>query len=172
MNAISEHDREIGVVESGRRGAVRFVHGRLNVGEAMSPPLIRRVLSHVAGDAVNLIDAPPGTSCPVIASIRNADFVVLVCEPTPFGLNDLGLALDMVGELGVPHGVVVNRADESTDDARGFCDRRGVEIMCELPDDRRIAEAYSRGGMILDEVPGVRKHFVEMWRAVRERVHA
>jgi MinD superfamily P-loop ATPase len=171
-NAITEKKKNIGFVEIGMAGNVSFVHGRLNVGEAMSPPLIRKVLDHAASDAVNVIDAPPGTSCPVIASVRGADFVLLVTEPTPFGLNDLGLALDMVRELGLPHGIVVNRAEPGNSDAHVFCKKRRAPVIAEIPDDRRIAEAYSRGEMILTAVPEMRPLFSALWQSVRERVSA
>lgn len=169
-NAITEHGREIGWVESAADG-IGFVHGRLNIGEAMSPPLIRDVLGMAGNDCVNIIDAPPGTSCPVIASIRGADFIVLVTEPTPFGLNDLGLAIDMVKELSVPFGVVVNRHEAANKDAEWFCRERGVDILTAIADDRRIAECYSRGEMILHGVEDVRKNFEELWLAIRKRVN-
>ena len=165
-HAISESGREIGFVETGVSGAIGFVHGRLTIGEAMSPPLIRRVLEKTAVDGINIIDAPPGTSCPVIASIRGADFIVLVTEPTPFGLNDLGLALDMVDELKISHGVVINRAEEKNSDAQEFCQKRQVQVLAQIPDDRRIAEAYSRGEMVLDAVPGIRSVFLKLWQSI------
>ncbi len=167
--AITEAPREIGVVETGSSQAIEFVHGRLTIGEAMSPPLIRAVLQQATDDSLNIIDAPPGTSCPVIASIRKADFVVLVTEPTPFGLNDLELALAMVRELGAPHGVVVNRAEEGVSDAREFCRTQGAPILAEIPDSRRIAEAYSRGEMIVQSAPGVDRLFAELWSAIRKQ---
>jgi MinD superfamily P-loop ATPase len=171
-HAISEQAKEIGCVETGASGNIAFVHGRLSIGEAMSPPLIRKVLGHASSDAVNIIDAPPGTSCPVIASVRNADLVVLVTEPTPFGLNDLGLALDMIRELAVPHGVVINRAEIGNTDAQKFCEKRQVEIIAQVPDDRRIAEAYSRGEMVLTAVPGIRKCFLSLWQSIRKQARA
>ncbi len=170
-HAITEQDREIGFIESGISGKVGFVHGRLNIGEAMSPPLIRDDLRQIRPDAINIIDAPPGTSCPVIASIRDADFVVLVTEPTPFGLNDLGLALDMVKELGIPHGVVVNRAEGGNTDVELFCEEHQVDILTKIPDDRRIAECYSKGEMILHAVADVQKNFDELWQAIRKQVN-
>lgn len=171
-HAIQERQREIGLIESGISGKIGFVHGRLNIGEAMSPPLVRDVLKHIRDNEVNIIDAPPGTSCPVIASVEDADFVVLVTEPTPFGLNDLGLALDMVRELGVPHGVVVNRTEDGLRDAELFCEKHQVEIMTKILDDRRIAECYSKGEMILKGVPGVEKKFEELWKTIRKQVMA
>ncbi|MCU0608853.1 MAG: ATP-binding protein [Chitinispirillaceae bacterium] len=168
--AITEKDKTIGVVEIGDSGEISFVHGLLNVGEAMSPPLIRAVLTHQSNDTINIIDAPPGTSCPVIAAVRSADFVVLVTEPTPFGLHDLGLALDMIRELNLPHAVIVNRSDPDNADARIFCDSRHVAILSEIPDDRRIAEAYSRGEIICDTVPDIAGCFVSLWDRIKERV--
>jgi MinD superfamily P-loop ATPase len=164
--AISESGREIGFVETGSSGAIGFVHGRLTIGEAMSPPLIRSVLEKTAADGINIIDAPPGTSCPVIASIRKADFIVLVTEPTPFGLNDLGLALDMVEELTISHGVVINRAEAENSDAQEFCEKRQVQVLAQIPDDRRIAEAYSRGELVLATVPGIRDVFLKLWHSI------
>ncbi|MBN1575210.1 MAG: ATP-binding protein [Chitinispirillaceae bacterium] len=172
QKAISERDREIGIVETGRACGVCFANGRLNIGEAMSPPLIREVLRQSAAAAIAVIDAPPGTSCPVITSLRTADFVMLVTEPTPFGLHDLGMALDMVRELDVPHGVVVNRAEAGNIDAESFCAQRQVAVIAQLPDDRRVAEAYSRGEMVLTAVPSLRRHFETIWEYIRGQVHA
>jgi MinD superfamily P-loop ATPase len=170
--AIRETGNEIGTVETGTSGNIAFVHGRLNIGEAMSPPLIRNVLTHASADSINIIDAPPGTSCPVIASVRDADFVVLVTEPTPFGLNDLGLALAMVRKLGLPFAVVVNRADPSNNDAHGFCKKRKASIIIEIPDDRRIAEVYSSGGMVCDALPEYKRHFSDLWKQIGRRIRA
>jgi MinD superfamily P-loop ATPase len=165
--AISERSKDIGIVEIGWSGTIGFVHGRLNIGEAMSPPLIRAVLTHAMADAINIIDAPPGTSCPVIASIRNADFVVLVTEPTPFGLNDLGLAMDVIHELGVPHGVVINRAETGNTDAQRFCEKRQVKIIAQIPEDRRFAEAYSRGQILSDIFPEYGKKIKELYGRIK-----
>lgn len=170
-HAILEHPRKIGFIESGKSENIGFIHGRLNIGEAMSPPLIRGVLHRICSSDVNIIDAPPGTSCPVIASIREADFVVLVTEPTPFGLNDLGLALDMVRELDIPYGVVVNRYEGGVHDAEVFCKRQQVEILTRIQDDRRIAECYSKGELILKDIPDIQENFKELWDAVRKRVN-
>jgi MinD superfamily P-loop ATPase len=138
----------------------------------MSPPLIRKVLEQADQKAINIIDAPPGTSCPVIASIRNADFVALVTEPTPFGLNDLGLALDMIRELRVPHGVIINRDEPENSDAVNFCNKRKVSIIGRIPDDRRIAEAYSRGEIIINAVPEIRDRFLSLWQEIEKQVTA
>jgi len=168
--AISEVGREIGTVEEGRAGDIAFAHGTLRIGEAMSPPLIRAVKELCREDVdLVLLDAPPGTSCPVIESIRGADFLLLVTEPTPFGLWDLGLALDMAVELDIPHGVVVNRHLEGNDTARVFAKERGVEILAEIPDDRRIAELYSRGIIAASELPELRPLFIDLLKTLDER---
>jgi MinD superfamily P-loop ATPase len=170
QHAITEQEREIGVVETGYSGSLYFVHGRLNIGEAMSPPIIRKVLQRAPENAVTIIDAPPGTSCPVIAALRNADFAVLVTEPTPFGLNDLGLAVDMVRQLGIPNGVVINRAEAANSDAEDFCSARQLTILARIPDDRRIAEAYSRGEMIVSCIEGLHDCFTSFWDKLRKQV--
>ncbi len=168
-DAISETQRPIGAVETGRAGTLEFRHGRLSVGEAMSPPLIRRVLDGTADSVLSILDAPPGTSCPVVAAVRRADYVLLVTEPTPFGLNDLSLALDMVRDLGIRHGVVINRWLPGNSSAEEFCAKRGVTVVGCLEDQRGIAEAYSRGEMICESVPAAREWFVQLWAAVRKQ---
>jgi len=161
--AIREVPREVGVVERGRRGEIRFVHGRLKVGEAMSGPLIRAVRSEAGPSPITLIDAPPGTSCPVVAAVRGSDFVVLVTEPTPFGLNDLRLAVEMVRTLGLPFGVVINRSDIGNDAVRRYCASEAVPLLIEIPEDRRVAEAYSRGQAAVTVLPQLRAVFRELY---------
>jgi MinD superfamily P-loop ATPase len=148
--AISEMHREIGVIEMGHADGIRFVHGCLKIGEAMSPPLIREVKKHISARGTCIIDAPPGTSCPVIESTKDSDVCLLVTEPTPFGLNDLKLAVEMVRALGLPHGVIVNRADIGDRKVMEYCRQEGIDVLMEIPDDRRVAEGYSRGQLMID----------------------
>jgi len=157
--AITEVDREIGVVETGRADGIEFIHGRLRIGEAMSPPLIRAVKAKIDSTGTSIIDAPPGTSCPVIEATRDSDVCLLVTEPTPFGLNDLKLAVGMVRTLGIPHGVIINRADVGDRKVIDYCRSEGIEILMEIPDDRRIARGYSRGELIVDVVPEYEQQF-------------
>ncbi|HUU43244.1 MAG TPA: ATP-binding protein, partial [Planctomycetota bacterium] len=168
--AITEVPREVGVVERGRAGEIAFVHGRLNVGEAMSPPLIRAVKAHAGGDGLTIIDAPPGTSCPVVTAVRGADFAILVTEPTPFGLNDLKLAVEMVRALDVPAGVLINRADVGDDAVRDYCRDEGIALVAEIAHDRRIAEAYSRGIPAVEALPELRAVFRDVLDAVGRHV--
>ena len=160
--AITEKGRELGVLESGAINGVSFVHGRLRVGEAMSPPLIRAVRGRTWSDGLTLIDAPPGTSCPVIAAMKDTDFVLLVTEPTPFGLHDLKLAVEAVKILKIPMGLVVNRADVGDDHVRAYARTEGLPILLEIPYDRQIAESYSRGEMFAQALPEWRARFREL----------
>jgi len=164
--AIREQDRTIGVVETGRAGNVAFVQGRLNVGEPMAPPLIRAVKKKASGDGVAIMDAPPGTSCPVVATVRDADYVLLVTEPTPFGLNDLRLAVEMIRSLGRRHGVVINRADIGDGRVREFCGVCGIRVLLELPEERRVAEAYSRGELASGVSPAWKEGMRRLWEQI------
>ena len=142
---ITEEGREVGSVETGRAKGFRFAHGKLKIGEVMSPPLIKAVQQAAVESEVTIIDAPPGTSCPVIEAVRHADFIILVTEPTPFGLNDLKLAVDMVRVIAVPFAVAINRCDVGDEAVKQYCQKEQIDIILEVPNDRRVAEAYSRG---------------------------
>lgn len=159
VGAITEVGRAIGVLEAGKSGEVEFVQGRLNVGEAMSLPLIRAVLGRAQSDSVVILDAPPGTSCPVVTTLKGADKIVLVAEPTAFGLHDLTLAVDVVRELSLTCGVFINRSDIGDDRVERFCAERDIPIWGSLPHDRRIAEAYSRGVLAVDALSEASGHF-------------
>jgi MinD superfamily P-loop ATPase len=168
--AITATGRELGVIEWGHRNGLEFVHGRLRVGEAMSPPLIKKVRECTLPDTLTLIDAPPGTSCPVIASMKGADFVLLVTEPTPFGLHDLKLALGAVRALGIPCGLVINRSDMGDERVRKYAEEENLPILMEIPFDRRIAEAYSRGEMIVELMPEWKQKFKRLYNRIEEIV--
>jgi MinD superfamily P-loop ATPase len=165
--AISETGRELGVLEKGRRNGLEFIHGRLRVGEAMSPPLIRKVRSLQRPGALTILDAPPGTSCPVIAAIKGVDFVILVTEPTPFGLHDLKLAVGAVNLLNIPCGLIINRSDMGNDQVRDFAEKEGLPVLMEIPFDRRIAEAYSKGEVLVEVMPEWQDKFEELYHKIR-----
>lgn len=152
QKAIREVEKRIGVVEISCCGQVTVVQGILDIGMALAPPLIRAVKEE-ATDGLVVMDAPPGTSCPVIATLRDVDFVVLVTEPTPFGLNDLGLAVDVVREMNLPFGVLINRATEEDAFVRPYCAAERIEVLAEIPNDRRIAEAYAQGVPLVRALP-------------------
>ncbi len=168
--AISETGRELGVIEHGRRNGIEFIHGRLRIGEAMSPPLIEKVRACTDLTKTVIIDAPPGTSCPVITSIKNTDFVLLVTEPTPFGLHDLKLAVGAVQVLGLPSGLVINRCDIGDDRVRSYASEQHLPVLMEIPFDRKIAEAYSSGNLLVDTLPEWRDKFTELYGAIRKLV--
>lgn len=164
--AISADSRELGTIDVGHRGQLTFIQGCMRIGEAMSPPLIRQVRSRAKPDDLVIIDAPPGTSCPAINAMKDSDFVLMVTEPTPFGLHDLQLAVEAVKLLGIPCGLVVNRADIGDRKLWDYAKRENLPILMEIPFDRRIAEVYSRGQMLVDEIPSWRTHFADLYRAI------
>ena len=165
-NAITETGRELGMIETGSSYPIEFGHGRLRIGEAMSPPLIKKVRSLGKPQSINIIDAPPGTSCPVIAAMKETDFVLMVTEPTPFGLHDLKLAVEAVKLLDIPCGLVINRADIGTDDVRQYALAENLPILMEIPFDRRIAEVYSNGHLIVEELPEWRPKFFDLFNQI------
>ena len=170
-DAITETQIPIGFVESGTADSVKFVQGRLNIGDVRSPALIKKVKERAANDGLVIIDAPPGTSCPVIEAVNGADFCLLVTEPTPFGLNDLKLAVEMVQALKLPFGVVINRADLGDSETRLYCDTNNIMVLAEIPDDRRIAEAYSRGNMICEVLPKYNRIFESLLNKIESSVN-
>jgi MinD superfamily P-loop ATPase len=172
-SAISEEGRVTGELRRGTvvrpdGGSFELVTGVLAIGEAKPVPVTKDVIA-AAGEGtidVVLIDAPPGTSCPVIESVRGSDLVVLVTEPTPFGLNDLRLAVEMVRALGLRAVVAVNRTGLGDDRVRRYCADEGLEIVLELQDDRRVAEAYSRGELLVDALPELRGELQRAWQRI------
>ncbi|MBN2008704.1 ATP-binding protein [candidate division KSB1 bacterium] len=168
--AISKTSRETGVVETGSINGLEFVHGRLRIGESMSPPLIRAVKNRMNRAKTVIIDAPPGTSCPVIEAIKTSDYIVLVTEPTPFGYNDLKLAVDMVRQLKIPFGVIINRSDIGDNVVKKYCQNEHIPILLEIKSDRTIAEAYSRGMPMVELSPEYRKIFMQLYQDIERSV--
>ncbi|MFA5410883.1 MAG: ATP-binding protein [Candidatus Omnitrophota bacterium] len=168
--AIKEVNREIGIVEFGSCGQMEFIQGKLNIGEAMSPPLIRQVKEHIKPEKTVVIDAPPGTSCPLVESVKGSDFSILVTEPTPFGLNDLVLAVEVLRKLKIPFGVVINRADLGDDKTEGYCRRENIPILMKIPFKKEIAMAYSKGEAMVEAFPGYKKEFALLYKRIAERI--
>lgn len=166
QKAIREVGHRIGTVTVLNSSNIRLVQGRLDIGVAMAPPLIRGVKSYLQVGKPAILDAPPGTSCPVITAIRDTDLVILVTEPTPFGLNDLKLAVEMVRVIGIPFGVIVNRVDIGDDRIHLYCAEEHIPILVEIPDDRRVAEIYSRGELIVEALPEYRRCFEDLWQKI------
>jgi MinD superfamily P-loop ATPase len=171
--ALSPGTRELGEISWGRAGHAGFIMGQLKIGEAMSPPFMRLVKAKlnemVAADARDaIVDAPPGVSCPAVSAVIDSDVIILVTEPTPFGFYDFQLAWEAFAPLGKPMGAVVNRAGLGNDDIYRFCGDRGLPILSEIPYDRAIAEAYSRGRVIAEVSPELKGTFVELRDKIRE----
>jgi MinD superfamily P-loop ATPase len=166
-SAITEEGKEVGVFETGDSENLGLIQGRLNVGEAMAPPVIREVKKHIDWGSVVIIDIPPGTSCPVIEAVKGSDFCLLVTEPTPFGLNDLSLAVEVVRELHIPSGVIVNRVGLGTDEVEQYCHREEIPIMLRIPLDRDIATHYSRGIALVEGMPRWRQEFLRLFQDIR-----
>jgi MinD superfamily P-loop ATPase len=169
-DAIREVGRELGEIEKGYANGIEFIHGRLRVGEAMSPPLIHQVRAMVDSSKLTIIDAPPGTSCPVIESIRNTDFVLLVTEPTPFGLNDLELAVGAVKILNVPYGLVINRSDMGDNRVHQYAEKEEIPVLMEIPFEREIAKIYSKGGLIVDAMPEWKERFLALYHQINKSI--
>lgn len=167
--AIREVDHRIGVIETFSAGKITLIQGKLDIGAAMAPPLIRAVKRKTDNRIPILLDAPPGTSCPVITTLRGADFVTLVTEPTPFGLNDLILAVETVREMDLPFGVIINRSGSGDARVNFYCADENIPILAEIPDDRKIAEAYSRGELIGKVFPEYRLIFEKIINDITTR---
>lgn len=168
-DALSPGRRELGEIVRGTANANPFVMGRLRIGEAMSPPLMRRILDELAphdhGDV--LIDSPPGVSCPAVSAVMHADCIVLVTEPTPFGLHDFALAFEAFSPLGKPMGAVINRAGIGDRGVHEFCRENDIPIWAELPNDKTVAEAYSRGDVPTMSVPSLKPAFLRLRESMR-----
>jgi MinD superfamily P-loop ATPase len=167
QKAITEQNRKIGIVERGRAGDIDFIQGLLNVGEPMAPPIIKKERSLIDDSKTVILDAPPGTSCPVIETIRDTDFCVLVTEPTPFGLNDLLLAVETVRKIKVPFGLIINQAGIGDDEVDKYCNKEGIPILMKIPWDRRIAEAYSKGEPAVRAFPEMKKDFQDVFEKIQ-----
>lgn len=169
--AITEGCRELGVIETGLAGPVEFVHGRLRIGEAMSPPLIRAVKAKINPHKLAILDAPPGASCPVIHTVMGSDFIILVTEPTPFGLHDLKIAVEAISHLAIPLGVILNRSDVGDREVHKFCVQKGIPLLAEIPHDRQIAEGYARGNLLVVSAPQYIREFLEIFKKITELIN-
>jgi len=171
-SAITEEGREVGIVERGNSGNLELVQGRLAIGEAMAPPVIREVKKYIDPADIVIIDVPPGTSCPVVEAVEGTDFCLLVTEPTPFGLNDLSLAVEVVRKLGIPCGVVINRVGIGGEEVERYCHREGIPILLRIPLDRNIAMLYSRGTPLIEGMPRWREEFLKLFQDIKNIIAA
>lgn len=170
-DAITEIARQVGVVDSGvTQDGIQFCQGRVNVGEQRSGPVTRAVKRHVHDDLITLIDAPLGTACPMQETIEGSDYCVLVTEPTPFGLSDLRVAVDTCRQLAVPCGVIINRDGVGDAGVQQYCRDEGIPVLLRIPQERAIAEAYSRGQTLAHAFPQWVASLQDVFGRVRDLV--
>ncbi len=166
--AITETKRVIGVIERGNNDNLEFYQGLLNIGEAMASPVIKALKTKINENKIAILDSPPGTACPVIESVKEADFVVLASEPTPFGLYDLKLAVEMLRFLQIPFGVVINRDGIGDERVEQYCKAEGIKILMKIPHDKNIAMLYSKGIPFVREMPEWKTKLVELYEEVKK----
>jgi len=169
-DAIVEETRQVGKVYIGSAGSIEMVYGELQVGEPMAVPVIAAVKRRMRRERDVILDAPPGTACPLVETVHGSDFCLLVTEPTPFGLHDLRIAIEVVRQLEVPLGVVVNFSGIGDRGVYDFCEEQDIPIMMEIPFDRRIAELYSRGIPFVEAMPEWRQRFKDLAARIREEI--
>jgi len=169
-DALSEVDKEVGSLEIGQSNGIEFIQGRLTIGEAMPTPVIREVKKHINRERLAIIDVAPGTSCPVIEAVKDSDFCLLVTEPTPFGLNDLALAVNMVKKLEIPYGIVINRDGAGDSKVEEYCFEQGSIILLRIPLDIKIARLYSQGISLVEGMPQWREAFIKLYGDIEQMV--
>jgi len=173
-DAIQETLRTSGVIERGLAGgSIGFAQGIMNVGEAMAVPIIRQLkewaIPKETDQSLVILDAPPGTACPVVATMQGCDVALMVTEPTPFGLHDLRLAVEVArDELRLPVAVVINRDGIGNEDVDRYCEGEGIPMLMRIPMDRRIAEACSEGQSVIDALPEYRQRFLSLYERLME----
>jgi MinD superfamily P-loop ATPase len=168
---ISEHQHNIGTLKHGSTDDLELAYGELEVGEPMAVPLIREVKKHIGNGKNVILDSPPGTSCPVIQTVKGSDFCILVTEPTPFGLHDLKIIVHVLESMRIPFGVVINRAGIGDNRVYEYCEEKGIPILLEIPYERRIAELYSRGIPFSQQMPEWKMKFQALFNTVRKLVN-
>ncbi|MDQ7033185.1 MAG: ATP-binding protein [Desulfonauticus sp.] len=166
--ALFEIDNPIGELRFYKNGKISLIEGRLKIAHPMAPPLIKSLKKHIDPQKLVILDAPPGTSCPVIATLKGSNFIILVTEPTPFGLNDLKLAVETVLELDIPFGVIINKNEPGKSIIDEYCQEKNIPILIKIPNQRRIAEHYSKGKILVDVAPEYKNLFIDLWQQVQK----
>ncbi len=167
--AITEEDYHLGEICSFTDDNLKSHTGFLNVGESKAPPLIRAVKNYLEPDDINIIDSPPGTSCSMVEAVKDADYIVMVTEPTPFGLYDLDLAAQVVDSIGIPYGIVVNRANDDPDPVDEFCRQRNIPILLKIPEEQKYASVYSKGQLLVKHFPQLKNKFENLYKKIAEQ---
>ncbi|MDD3042119.1 MAG: ATP-binding protein [Methanosarcinaceae archaeon] len=168
--AVREEPRRIGIIEKAVVSELEFYRGLLDIGEVMAPSIIKALQAHIEEGKTAIIDSPPGTACPVIATVENMDYCILVTESTPFGFHDLKLAIDVVRQMKIPFGVVINRHGLGDARVEKYCLAEGIPLLLMIPNDRRIAKLYSEGIPFVKEMPEWKERFREMFETIKNQV--
>jgi MinD superfamily P-loop ATPase len=170
VDAVGWRNREVGMLRRGDQDGVSVVEGDLNLGESQAIPVIKAVKREINADKTVIIDAPPGTSCPVMESIEDADYVILVTEPTPFGLHDLKLAVEVVRKMKLYFGVVINRDGIGDKRVELYCQQEDIPVLLKIPHDTRIASLYSDGKPFITHMPDLKQQFQELLDRIKQEV--
>lgn len=168
--ALEPTPREIGQVSVTQAGPLGLVSGKLKIGTHISPPVIEAVREREESNTIVIIDGPPGSSCPVMTAVADTDYCILVTEPTPFGLNDLALAAEMLAVLGIPHGVIINRAVPDNDLVERYCQEKGLDILMHIPYGQEIARSYAKGIPLVKSDPSWQEKFYELYQRISGEV--
>lgn len=169
QGAITEEDHQIGSIEWGWKGNLNFLQGQLTVGDPVAPPIIHALKEKIDPAITSILDSPPGAACPAVETLQGADFALLVTEPTPFGLHDLKIAIEVCKKLGIKHGVVINRYGIGNTDIEGFCEERNIPVLLTIPDSREIAELYADGIPFTREIPGWGDKFTSLVADIQQQ---
>jgi MinD superfamily P-loop ATPase len=169
-NAISWNKRVVGSIEHGTTSKMDFYQGLLNVGESQAIPVIKALKRKIKKDKRVILDAPPGTSCPVIETVNDSDYCILVTEPTPFGLHDLKLAVEVLRHLNIPFGVIINRDGIGYKKVEDYCQKEKISILMKIPHSKKIANLYSNGIPFVTELSEWRQHFCNLFKNIQAEV--
>ncbi|MFO7369475.1 MAG: ATP-binding protein [Bacteroidales bacterium] len=170
--AITEINKELGKVNTTQvNGQCRLIEGRINVGVYSPVPVIKKAIQSLNGEDIAIFDSPPGISCPFIATVVRADYVVLVTEPTPFGLNDLKLSVATLEQLDRPYGVIVNKAGLGNREVYEWIAQKNIPLLMEIPFDKEIARIYSEGRLLAEEIDGYQKGFLVLLEKIKQAYH-
>ena len=170
VDAVGWRNREVGMLRRGEKDGVSVVEGDLNLGESQAIPVIKAVKQEIDTDKTVIIDAPPGTSCPVMEAIEDSDYVLLVTEPTPFGLHDLKLAVEVVRRMKLPFGVVINRDGVGDKRVELYCQQEEIPVLLKIPHNTRIASLYSDGQPFVNHMPELKKDFQGLLNRIKQEV--
>ena len=170
--AITEINKEIGFVEKAIVKGIEFIRGTLTIGSALAPPVIKKVKSRISKDKLNIIDSPPGTSCPMINAVSGSDYCILVTEPTPFGLNDLKSAVESVRKLEIPFGVIINRAGLGDKIIEDYLFEEKIPLLLKIPFNKLYAKSYANGNILIEDYPNLKQDFLQLWNFIEGRIKA